>query len=215
MNWPGFKNSPRSFSLVIWVVALILVVFWVFKIRNIQRLRVEVVQLETKLRKGQELWKNYPPLTPEERRDLQKAQERLFRILPRDKDIPPVLEEISRLAWEYNLSDISFNTGDRATSPRTGQPPASAASQVAVVPQPTPAVSPNVPESSGPIASFPLKVAFAGDYREIAYFLEALQKVPRLMTIQSLRLQRGIPLVVADVVLKAYYQRGDLSVKAR
>ncbi|MFQ5902636.1 MAG: type 4a pilus biogenesis protein PilO [Candidatus Binatia bacterium] len=201
--------------MVIGVVALILVVFWVFKIRNIQRLRVEIVQLETKLSKGQEIWRDYPPLTPEERRDLQKAQERLFRMLPRDKDIPPLLQEVSRLAREYNLADVSFHTGDGAALSDKGQQPASAASQVAAVPQPTPAVAPNVQESSGPIASFPLKVTFAGDYRKVAYFLEALQKIPRLMTIQSLQLQRGIPLVVAEVVLKAYYYRGDLSVKVK
>ena len=215
MVWASIKSIPQSFSLVIGVVGVILILFGVFKILSIQRLKAEVVQLETKLSKGQELWREYPPLTPEERRDLQKAQERLFRLLPRDKDIPPMLQEISRLAQEYNLSNVSINIDNGAAPAEAGQPPAPSAAPQVVVPRPTPPVSPQVQESSGPIDSFPLRVAFAGDYQEIAYFLEALQKIPRLIMVQSLRLQRDVPLVAAEVVLKAYYQKKDLSVKVK
>ena len=216
MIWPGFKSSPQSFVLVVGVLTLILIVFWVLKIRNIQRLKMEVVQLETNLSKGQEVWKNYPPLTPEERRNLQKAQDRLFRLLPRDKDIPPILQEITRLAEKYSLSDISFNTGKGVASPGVGQSfvTAGGATQV-VVPRPIPLVSSKVPGSSGPIDSFPIRVAFAGDYRETAYFLEALHKIPRLITIQSLQLRRGVPLVAVEVVLNAYYRRDELSAKVK
>ena len=211
MIWPGLKNSPQSFGLVVGVLTLILIVFWVLEIRNIQRLKMEVVQLETNLSKGQELWREYPPLTPGESRNLQEAQDRLFRLLPRDKDIPPMLQEITRLAGKYSLSDISFNTGNGVAPPSAGQPsvPAGGATQV-VVPQPTPPVPSKPLERSGPIDSFPLRVAFIGDYREIAYFLEALHRIPRLIKIQSLQLRRGVPLVAAEVTLNAYYRREEL-----
>jgi Tfp pilus assembly protein PilO len=58
-------------------------------------------------------------------------------------------------------------------------------------------------------------VGFAGGYREIAYFLEATQKLPRLVTVQSLQLQRSAPLVAGEVVVHAYYQKGDLSEAAK
>lgn len=224
MVWPGLKSSPQSVSLFVGVVALILVVFWVLKILNIQRLRGEIVQLETKLGKGQEVWRDYPPLTAEEKRDFHKAQERLFRMLPRDKDIPSLLQEVSRLAREHILSNLSFNTGDKPAPPAGGQPPAQANTPPQVVPpqptQPAPTKAPEssgskVAESSGPIGFFPFTVAFAGDYQEIAYFLEALQKLPRLMTIQSVQLHRAVPLVGVEVVMNVYYQKGNLSVSLK
>ncbi len=215
MAWRGLTHAPQYFSLVIGLAAVILAIFWLLKLLNIQRLKAEIVQLEAKLGKGQEVWRDYPPLTQEERKDLQRARERLIRTLPRDKDIPSLLQEISRLAREYNLANVSINTGEGASALGAGQAPAptTGAPQV-VAPQPTPPVSPSA-ESSGPIASFPLKVAFAGDYREIAYFLEALQRLPRLVTIQSLQLQRSLPLVAAEVILHAYYQKGSLSVTGK
>lgn len=203
-------------NLFIGIVVLTLGVSWVFKIRNIQRLKGEIVQLETKLSKGQEVWRNYPPLTPAEKRDLQKAEERLFHMLPKDKDIPPLLQEITRLAREYYLVDVSFNTGDGAAAPGASPAPAPAsAAPQGVVAKPTPSASPVAPQGSTPIESIPIKVAFAGDYREIAYFLEALRKLPRLVTIQSLRVQRGIPLLLTEVVLHAYYQKGEVSVPGK
>lgn len=216
MAWRGLKHAPQYFSVVIGLAAVILAIFWLLKLLNIQRLKAEIVQLEAKMGKGQEVWRDYPPLTQEERKDLQRARERLIRTLPRDKDIPSLLQEISRLAREYNLANVSFNTGEGASALGAGQAPApTSGSPQVVAPQPTPPVSPAAPESSGPIASFPLKVAFAGDYREIAYFLEALQRLPRLVTIQSLQLQRSLPLVAAEVILQAYYQKGSLSVTGK
>lgn len=215
MAWRGFRTSSLSTLVIPSIAVLILLVgaFWAVRIRNIQRLKREVVQLEGKLAAGQEVWRNYPPLTPAEKRDLRRAQERLFRVLPKDKDIPPLFEEITRLAREYKLVDLSFNTSDGALAPgaSTATAPGGAAPQV-VATKPALSVSPAAQESSGPIASFPIRVTFAGDYRETASFLEALKRFPRLVTIQSVTIQRGIPLLQAEVVLHAYYQKGDLSV---
>ena len=216
MAWHAFQRNSRLYSLTVGLVALLLVVFWIFKIRNIQRIRSDIVQLEAKLSKGQEVWNSSPPLNPKEREGLQRAQERLFRMLPKEKDVPSLLQEVSRVAREYELANLSLSTGDGAASPATGQSPAPAGSAPQVVaPQPASPVSPKAPEDSGAIDSFPVKVAFAGDYQDIAYFLEALQKTPRLMTLQSLRLQRALPQVTAEVVLYGYYQKGSLPVQSR
>ena len=216
MNWGSLKANRQFIHLIAGFIALILVVIWILKIRSIQRIRKDIVQLETKLSKGQELWRNFPPLSPREKEDLQKAQERLFRMLPKEKDVPSVLQEVSRVAREYDLSNLSVSTAGGAAPPTASQSPTPASgSPQPVVPQPTPSAITQAPESSETIDSFPIRLTFSGDYREIAYFLESLQKIPRVVTIQSLQLQRGIPLVVAEVVLKAYYQKGDLSVKVK
>jgi Tfp pilus assembly protein PilO len=220
----AFSIAPR-YKVVVGLIVLVLGAFELFKIYQLQRMKVEIAQLESQLGQGQGVWNEFPPLTPVERRDLQKAQERLFHLLPKDKDIPLLLQEVSRLGRDYNLTDISFNTGDGAAAPGVGQAaqvgggqagaPASPVPQAvvpqAVVPQAAPS-SPDAPPqaSSGPIDSFPLKVAFSGDYREIAYFLEALQKLPRLVTVQSLKVQRAVPQVAVELVLRAYYQKGEL-----
>lgn len=204
---------PNLFNLLVGVVVITLGISSALKTRNIQRLKGEIAQLEGKLSAGQEVWKNYPPLTPAEKRDLHRTQERLFHILPKDKDIPPFFEGITRLAREYNLVDLSFNTTDGAATPgtSTATAPAGTAPQV-VTTKPASSAAATAQESSGPIASFPIKLIFSGDYRETASFLEALKRFPRLVTIQSVTLQRGIPLLQAEVVLHAYYQKGDLSV---
>ena len=207
------KMSRRFLAPVAGLAALLLLGFWGFKIRTVQRLRSEIVQVEGKLSKGQEMWRSSPPLSPGERGELQKAQERLLRALPKEKDVPSVLQDISRVAQDYNLSNLSLTTIETAAA---SSPPApgGGASQAVVV-QPAPAASPAAPGSGGPIDSFNIKLTFAGDYREIAPFLEALQGIPRLVTIQSLQLQRALPQVVAEVVVNAYYLKGDLSTRVK
>ena len=216
MMWGIPKMSRRFLAPVAGLVALLLLGFWVFKIRAIQRLRSEILEVEGKLSKGQEMWRSSPPLSPGERDQLQKAQERLLRALPKEKDVPPVLQDISRVAQDYNLSNLSLTTKETAAASSPAPPPAlGGGTSQAVVVQPVPAASPAAPGSPGPIDSFSIKLTFAGDYREIAPFLEALQGIPRLVTIQSLQLQRALPQVVVEVVLNAYYLKGDLSTRVK
>ena len=216
MMWGIPKMSRRFLAPVAGLVALLLLGFWVFKIRGIQRMRSEILEVEGKLSKGQEMWRSSPPLSPGERDQLQKAQERLLRALPKEKDVPPVLQDISRVAQDYNLSNLSLTTKETAAASSPAPPPAlGGGTSQAVVVQPVPAASPAAPGSPGPIDSFSIKLTFAGDYREIAPFLEALQGIPRLVTIQSLQLQRALPQVVAEVVLNAYYLKGDLSTRVK
>lgn len=203
------SSALRYLSLMGGVVAVALIVFWLLKIRDIQRLRVEIAQIESKISQGQELWRSYPPLSPEQLRKVQEAQERLFHALPEDKDIPLLLQELSRLAQQHNITDMAFSAGDGAVSPAGQVVQPGAPSPQNVAPSASPNLSPGASEA-GPIAYFPVKVGFAGEYREIAYFLEALQELPRLVTIQSLQLQRSPPLVTGELVVSAYYQKGNL-----
>src|SRR3989338_6055728 len=216
MMWGIPKMSRRFLAPVAGLVALLLLGFWVFKIRGIQRLRSALLEVDGQLRQGPEMWRSSPPLSPGERDQLQKAQERLLRALPKEKDVPPVLQDISRVAQDYNLSNLSLTTKETAAASSPAPPPApGGGTSQAVVVQPVPAASPAAPGSPGPIDSFSIKLTFAGDYREIAPFLEALQGIPRLVTIQSLQLQRALPQVVAEGVLNAYYLKGDLSTRVK
>src|SRR5574341_460495 len=212
MTWVIPKMGRQFLALAVGSMAFLLLVFWVFKIRDIQRLRSEILRVEGKLSKGQELWRSSPPLGPREREELQKAQERLLRMLPKEKDVPSVLQEISRVAQDYNLTNLSLTTVE-AAAPSTAAPPPAPGAPQAVVVKPAPVPSPAVAGPPGPIDFFSIKLTFAGDYREIASFVEGLQRISRLVTIQSLQLQRALPLVVAEVVLNAYYLQGDISTR--
>lgn len=215
MMWVVPQMGRRFFVFTAGFAILILAVFWIFKVRNIQRLRSEIVQLEVKLGKGQELWRSSPPLTVREKEELQKAQGRLIRMLPKERDVPSVLQDVGRVARDYDLANLSLSTGGGA-SPSAAPPPApTSVTPPAVVAQSVPQVSTAAAGSPGPIDSFTIKATFAADYREIVRFLEALQKIPRLMTVQSLQLQRGIPLIVAEVVLNVYYLKGNLPVNLK
>lgn len=194
-------------ALILGIAGLLLVGSWVLKIRNIRYLQLEIAQAEGKLKSTQQLWKTYPPLTRQQRKEMQSTQERLFYMLPKDKDISALFEEISRLAREHFLSEVAISTEEGVAA--QGKAPASGPSQVAPSAV-APTAPPKAPESTGPIDSFPLKVTFAGDYREIAYFLEALKTIPRVITIQSLQLRRRVPVVSAELVMRTYYQKENL-----
>lgn len=189
---------------------MIFIVVWVFKLRNIQRLKTEILHWETQLSQGQELWQDYPPLTPEQKKERQEAQRRLFSMLPKDKDVPPILQEISRLARRYRLEEVTFKTEEHAPPGEPDRSRTGTVSQV-VVSQPASPGPSKASESSGPINSFPVTVAFLGDYRQTAYFLKALEGIPRVLRIQSVKLQRQFPVVTAEIVLNAYYQKESLN----
>jgi Tfp pilus assembly protein PilO len=211
---PVLQMVRQHLPVVVGIAALALVGYWAVKIRAIQRLRGEIRQVEVKLSQGQQAWKGSPPLSAKEREELQAAQQRLVKLLPKEKDVPAALQDISRVARDYNLANLALATVESAAAAGPPRPPGDGASQAVVV-QPAPAAAPAAAGSPGPIDSFSIKLSFAGDYREIASFLEALQRIPRLITVQSLQLQRGVPLVVAEVVVNAYYLKGDLSARLK
>lgn len=199
-------SSASGLFFVVGVAALGLAVVWVIKIHHIGRLRAGIAGLEQKLAQGQELWRRYPPFKPEEKAALKRAEERFFQGLTRDKDIPSLLQQLSRLALDHGFSDISFSTADSARSePPGSEPPA-------VVPKPG---APPPQGASSAVESFPVKMTFTADYRDIAYFLEGLEKLPRMVTVQSVRLERGERFLPGEVVLRAYYQKGELRLKGR
>ncbi len=206
MAWQGRYDDRRArspfFAVIISIVAIALAVFWGLKIQNLRALKLEITQLEAKITSGQELWRQFPPLGPSEKRNMQEAHKRLVRRLPEDKDLPSLFQEVSRLAQEYDLSDLNFKMTDSAD-------PSGKASVVAATAAPPKA---DGADDSKIIASFPIRISVSGDYRQVAYFLEALKDLPRLVRTQSLLVQRDVPLVRTEVVLQAYYKKGDLPV---
>ncbi len=179
-------------------------VFWGIKVHHIRKLMREISKVERELSSGQELWRQFPPLQVDEKRTLLDAHERLLQKLPEDKDLPRLLEQVSRLAREYHLSDVSLKTDNITVSASTS-----------VVAASTAAPKVTTAGASGPVASFPVQFSFAGDYREIAYFLGALQNLPRLLKVESVSLRREVPLVLSEVSWKAYYKNGALGEMGR
>ncbi len=182
-------------------MTVVAVIFWGMKIHRIRGLMGEVARVEQDLAAGQDLWRRFPPLEPKERESMQEAQQRLLRTLPEGKDLPTLLQQVSYLTREYNLSEISLHTDEVNSSAPGSAVVASTAAQKA-----------HPAGDSGAISSLPIRLSFAGDFREIAYFLEALQNLPRMVRVDSLKMQRGVPLVVSEVGWKAYYKNGDLLV---
>lgn len=185
-------------NIFIAAAVVVLAILWLFKFLSIQRVKGDIARVEIELSRGQELWNRYPPLSAAQRKDLEETQRRLFQMLPREKEIPSILEEIAGLARDYNLVEISFATGGGAVP---GAPPPATSPATAVAAQAA---------GAKPIESIPITMAFSGDHRGLALFLEGLKKLSRLVTVQSLNVKRGIPLLTADIVLHAYYQKGEL-----
>jgi hypothetical protein len=94
MAWRKFLTYARHLSLVGGIVVLALAVHWLLKIREIQHLRLEISQVETRLGQGQELWRSYPPLSPEQSKSLHESRQRLLRMLPKDKIFRPCFRKL-------------------------------------------------------------------------------------------------------------------------
>ena len=202
-------KRPAFAGLVMGVAGFLLVFSWVLKIRHIQNLKLEIAAAETRLKATQDLWRNYPPLDPGKRKELQKTQERLLQGLPREKDIPGLFEEVSRLAKEHYFSEVAISIEDGPAGPGARKGSSESGPPRVAPSQPTPPAL-QASGTSGPIDSFPVKVNFTGDYREIAYFLEDLERIPRVLTIQTLELRRRVPVVSGEIALRGYYQKGSL-----
>lgn len=205
----SFAKRPAFAGMVIGVAGLLLLSSWALKIRFIQSLRLDIAAAENRLKAAQDLWRNYPPLDPEKRKELQRTQERLLQRLPREKDIPGLFEEVSRLAREHSFSEVAINTENGPATPEAQKGPSSSGPPRVAPSQPT-TPGPQVPSSSGPIDSFPVKVNFSGDYREVAYFLQDLETIPRVVAVQTLEVRRRVPVVSVEVELRGYYQKGSL-----
>lgn len=197
LQWTPRRLQTLS-PLALGVIMIGLLVFWGIKVHHIRKLMREISRVERQLSTGQALWRRFPPLRPEEKRALLEAQDRLLQRLPEHKDLPRILEQVSRLARDYHLSDVSLKTDDIIVSD---------SKSVVAAPRAVSKVSTSGP--SGPVASFPVQFSFAGDYREIAFFLDALQNLPRLLKVESVSLRRGVPLVLSEVSWKAYYKNGE------
>lgn len=197
LQWTPRRLQTLS-PLALGVIMIGLLVFWGIKVHHIRKLMREISRVERQLSTGQALWRRFPPLRPEEKRALLEAQDRLLQRLPEHKDLPRILEQVSRLARDYHLSDVSLKTDDIIVSD---------SKSVVAAPRAVSKVSTSGP--SGPVASFPVQLSFAGDYREIAFFLDALQNLPRLLKVESVSLRRGVPLVLSEVSWKAYYKNGE------
>lgn len=197
LQWTPRRLQTLS-PLALGVIMIGLLVFWGIKVHHIRKLMREISRVERQLSTGQALWRRFPPLRPEEKRALLEAQDRLLQRLPEHKDLPKILEQVSRLARDYHLSDVSLKTDDIIVSD---------SKSVVAAPRAVSKVSTSGP--SGPVASFPVQFSFAGDYREIAFFLDALQNLPRLLKVESVSLRRGVPLVLSEVSWKAYYKNGE------
>ena len=99
-------------NIFIAAAIVVLAFLCVFKFLSNQRLNGEIARVEIELGRGQDLAKQYPPLSPEQRKNLAEAQRRLFQMLPREKEISSLLEEIAGLAGSHNLVEVSGAAGD-------------------------------------------------------------------------------------------------------
>ena len=128
-------------NIFIAAAVVVLAILCLFKFMSIQRVKGDIARLEIELSRGQELWNRYPPLSAAQRKDLEATQRRLFQMLPREKEIPSILEEIAGLARNNNLVEISFATGDGAAP---GAPPPGISPGAAVAAQ-APGAKPPAP----------------------------------------------------------------------
>ena len=188
---------PRSLRIAVIVVLAFLIcgALYTFKIREIGKLKAEINRVEAEEAELSHPQVTFQPPAEEEREEWEKAEERLWLVIFPEKDVPQLIEELAKVAKEYNISDISFSTGPVVAEGGRRVSP-SLSNDVSV-------------EGLLPAEKdhFAVKVSLRCQYRQLARFLDGITDLVRLVEIESLEVKRGLPRISVDMVVKTYYSK--------
>jgi Tfp pilus assembly protein PilO len=165
------------------------------KIRRLAASQPEVASLLWKVDAGLRQMTDYTPPTDVERQAWGASRSQLLAKLPPDEDLPKLLEALTLLAGRNRVGDLVVSTSPRvplktdAASPLIGEA----------------ALAKAQPDLGVELGYYPIAVSFQAGYRDLARFLEGVERLSPLVSVASLEVRRGVPHVGVQMVLRAYH----------
>jgi len=165
------------------------------KIRRLATYRPEVASLLWKVDAGLRHMTDFTPPTETEQAAWAASRSQLLAKLPPDEDLPKLLEALTLLAGRNRVAELVVSTSARvslkvdAVSPLMGEA----------------ALAKAQPDLGVELGYYPIEVTFQAGYRDLARFLEGVERLSPLVSVASLEVRRGVPHVGVQMVLRAYH----------
>lgn len=194
-RWYRELSPPRRLAVqaLILGLALGLPTFLLLhaKVQRVATLKPQGADLSRKVEEGLRRVSDFTDLRKGERDAWVASRRQLLAKLPPDEDLPKLVESLTLLAGQSRVENLLISTSPRVplTKEAIGETPlAKAQADLGV-----------------DLGYYPIQISFQSGYRELARFLEGVQKLPPLVTVASLDVRRGVPRVGVQMVLRAYH----------
>ncbi len=192
---PAALRVLAQIALLFVGVTLLISLLLYPKIRRLAAHRPEVASLLWKVDAGLRHMTDFTPPTETEQEAWAASRSQLLAKLPPDEDLPKLLEALSLLAGRNRVAELVVSTSARvslkadAASPLMGEA----------------ALAKAQPDLGTELGYYPIEVTFQAGYRDLARFLEGVERLSPLVSVASLEVRRGVPRVGVQMVLRAYH----------
>lgn len=181
---------------------------------ELQSLRLQVKEVEGNIVNGKELQARCELPTEDEKSVWYEVRDEYYEKIPQEKKVLGLVKEIAKTALDSSIYDISFSmstvpgdaTGFTAQASTAASVPAGMAD--AVFDAPDHELTSDNEVIDIPRSQFAIKTSFHCNYRDLAHFLEALSRLPRMLELATLSIERRVPLMEVEMTLNAFYVEG-------
>ncbi|MFH1007985.1 MAG: hypothetical protein V1800_10875 [Candidatus Latescibacterota bacterium] len=155
---------------------------------EVKKLQTAIDQVDAQEAELSRLQVTFRSPTEAERAQQEKAARVLRSVIHPEQDIPKFYGELAKVARRCDISDISFGADPAGAKEQRGSASASE----------------DLPAG---VACLSAKLSLRCQYQELALFLDGMSHLVPLVEVVSLEIKRGIPLILADAVVKTYYSK--------
>ncbi|MFQ5881981.1 MAG: hypothetical protein ACE5I9_05855 [Candidatus Methylomirabilales bacterium] len=169
------------------------------KVRQVSTLRPQVAQLSGKIEAGLRRVTGFSSLTEAEREAWAASRAQLLAKLPPDDELPKLVEELTFLAARSRAVDFLITTSPRVSL--KGEAKSQIVGEASLVKAQA--------DLEVNLGYYPIHISFRSSYRDLARFLEGVQGLSPLVTVASMDVRRGDPLLGVRMVLRAYHSGSE------
>lgn len=203
MNLQGLgKISKASKKIKIIGVSIIVllgvfVLLYFFKLNELKDIKAEIIYLDKKIKNARKIERQFQPISQEEESILKETESKMSLVVPSEKDISLQGYELARLAKKNNISNMFFISEkevNRRFSNRVSKK------------EITSRITKQAEEIfDKKLSHFLVRLSCKADYKDLANFLDDIQKADRFLEIESLMMRKDFHLILVEMVVKFYY----------
>jgi Tfp pilus assembly protein PilO len=215
-----YKQVSPSLKYTLSVLICVLVGGGIFlplylsKINQLKTLQSEIKEVEETILKGQQLQARCAPLTEEEKRTRSEMREKFSKGIPPEGGLLVLVKDIANIAQECSIYDISFSmatTAEHSSSQKSSTLKAATVTGSASDPSlgaSTSSFTQGIEGEGITLNQISLRTTFHCRYQDLADFLKGISTLPRIIEVESITIERKLPLMDVEIALNAFYSEG-------
>jgi Tfp pilus assembly protein PilO len=186
-------------GLILLAVVLVIVLVLAPRMRQVESLRPQVTELSKRVETSQRRLTGVHTATDAERTAWAASRAAVLAKLPPDGELPKLVESLTLLAGRSRVADLLITTEERVALKEDAPSPLAGELALAMAQR----------DLGVGLGYYAIQVTFRTTYRDLARFLEGVQHLSPLVTVASLEVRRGVPLLGVQMVLRAYHSGGS------